>query len=101
LGQKANRGWPGQGRPRQNVEGGFGAALFVCVIPRREERQWQRLLLKLDSDGAATFVTVADLRARNEKFPISTISVASHVPGVDFALAVPGRGKKNDGRSMQ
>jgi uncharacterized phage protein (TIGR02218 family) len=23
-----------------------------------------------------------------------------HVPGVDFALAVPGRGKKNDGRSM-
>jgi hypothetical protein len=51
------------------------------------------LLLKVDSDGAGSFTTVAGLRARSlalRGFP--------HVPGNDFMLSVASRKDKNDGK---
>ena len=81
------------------------------------------LLLKVDSDGAGSFTTVAGLRARNLAFNAASVDITDqestgrwrellegagiktarrgfpHVPGNDFMLSVASRQGKNDGKS--
>ena len=61
-----------------------------------------RVIIK-PSDHAFTVTAGCDKSARTcfQRFAnLDNFRGFPHVPGVDFALTVPERGKKNDGKSM-
>jgi uncharacterized phage protein (TIGR02218 family) len=64
---------------------------------------WEATAGAIVEADAFTVTAGCDKEARTcfEKFAnLDNFRGFPHVPGIDFALAVPGRGKKNDGRSM-
>jgi uncharacterized phage protein (TIGR02218 family) len=65
---------------------------------------WQATAEAIAETDTFTVTAGCDKEGRTcfEKFAnLDNFRGFPHVPGVDFALAVPGRGKKNDGKSMQ
>jgi uncharacterized phage protein (TIGR02218 family) len=64
---------------------------------------WQAMAEDADAGGAFTITAGCDkhFKTCKAKFDNSeNFRGFPHVPGIDFALAVPDRGGKNDGGSM-